>query len=253
MENKAVCVIVPDVHGRIFWKDIFEFDCNIVFLGDYVDPYDFEKISKNKAIENFKEILDYAKSHDNVELLLGNHDCEYFIGTDICECRCDYKNFDTIRDLFLENSDRFSFAVKKNFAGKDFLLSHAGVHPFWLKNHSALDIDFICNVKKDDSAVGLSDFDKFSSALADVSSYRGGWSPAGSVVWSDIREYIKNDRYDIDWSKEKYEQICGHTYLKDQAIRTGKITCVDLRKIIVVNENGELCNKDFSPLEIFEL
>ena len=38
-------LVLPDIHGRHFWKE----PCNnietydkVVFLGDYLDPYDFE-------------------------------------------------------------------------------------------------------------------------------------------------------------------------------------------------------------------
>ena len=41
-------IVNPDIHGRHFWeesaKHVNEFD-KTIFLGDYFDPYDFEKIS----------------------------------------------------------------------------------------------------------------------------------------------------------------------------------------------------------------
>ena len=45
-------IIIPDVHGRTFWRNAVEKyrnvkDVHIVFLGDYVDPYqdiDYTKI-----------------------------------------------------------------------------------------------------------------------------------------------------------------------------------------------------------------
>ena len=45
--------IIPDVHGRDFWKGVRnhveDFD-KIVFLGDYVSPYSHEGISNEQAI-----------------------------------------------------------------------------------------------------------------------------------------------------------------------------------------------------------
>ena len=34
-------LIIPDVHGRTFWRDAVEAagEMPIVFLGDYLDPY----------------------------------------------------------------------------------------------------------------------------------------------------------------------------------------------------------------------
>ena len=53
-------IIVPDVHGRSFWKKIKHVkDTPIVFLGDYLDPYGREGISNEDAIQNFKEILHF--------------------------------------------------------------------------------------------------------------------------------------------------------------------------------------------------
>ena len=39
-------LIIPDIHGRTFWKECIkcrEYD-EIIFLGDYLDPYSFEGI-----------------------------------------------------------------------------------------------------------------------------------------------------------------------------------------------------------------
>ena len=56
-------IIIPDIHGRTFWKSAVEQkekDEKIIFLGDYLDHYDYEKNSENElittenAIENFK-------------------------------------------------------------------------------------------------------------------------------------------------------------------------------------------------------
>lgn len=70
-------IIIPDVHGRTFWKlakdKINEVD-QVVFLGDYLDPYPVEDISPEKAIEGLKEIIDFKKEYPGkVILLIGNH------------------------------------------------------------------------------------------------------------------------------------------------------------------------------------
>lgn len=58
-------IIVPDVHGRTFWRlakeKINEID-RVVFLGDYLDPYPIEGISPEKAIEELKKIIDFKKN-----------------------------------------------------------------------------------------------------------------------------------------------------------------------------------------------
>ena len=61
--------IIPDIHGRVFWKkavDSASKDDTIVFLGDYLDMY-------------WVDSMDFKKSNpERVVLLLGNHDWVVF-------------------------------------------------------------------------------------------------------------------------------------------------------------------------------
>lgn len=71
-------LILPDIHGRQFWKKAVEEWSNkvnkIIFLGDYLDSYPDEGITRKNAIRNFEEIIDYKiNNKDKVVLLLGNH------------------------------------------------------------------------------------------------------------------------------------------------------------------------------------
>ena len=55
--NQSILVI-PDIHGRSFWKEaVNNWEGLIIFLGDYLDIYPDEGISKKEAIRNFEEIL----------------------------------------------------------------------------------------------------------------------------------------------------------------------------------------------------
>lgn len=91
-------IIVPDVHGRTFWRlakeKINEVD-QVVFLGDYLDPYPVEGISPKKAIEELKKIIDFKKEFlEKVILLIGNHDYHYMnLLKEILPCsRYDFRN-----------------------------------------------------------------------------------------------------------------------------------------------------------------
>lgn len=58
---KGKILIIPDVHGRTFWKkalDTGEYE-KVIFLGDYVDPYEFDGITSEVALDNFKSIIAY--------------------------------------------------------------------------------------------------------------------------------------------------------------------------------------------------
>ena len=65
--------IIPDIHGRLFWKKA-------------VDSMDFKKSNPERVV-----------------LLLGNHDCEYMYSRNVCDCRSDRKNYDIIQSLFRDN------------------------------------------------------------------------------------------------------------------------------------------------------
>ena len=109
--NKTI-LIIPDVHGRQFWKKAVgsgDYD-KVVFLGDYLDPYPDERIGELTAQHNFEDILSYYDQHpDKVVLLLGNHDLHYLSPHyhDICPSgRYNEQHSDYYRFLFTQK-DRF--------------------------------------------------------------------------------------------------------------------------------------------------
>lgn len=257
-KSDIATVIVPDVHGRKFWKDVEKFPKEkIVFLGDYLDPYPFEGISKMDAFENFADVLEFAKTNkDRVTLLLGNHDCEYAIGTNVCYCRCDTKNYDTISGLFLDNKEMFSFVKKVNAGGEEFVLSHAGLHPLWLqkwkKHEGVFKILYNshleeCNFAgRDIAELENDDWYNFMCSLCDVSEYRGGTNWAGSPVWADIREYFKEE---TELGRLPFKQIVGHTYLDGVAVGNDYITCIDTQQIYILGKDGKLYDKNLEPAQ----
>ena len=110
-------LLIPDIHGRIFWKEAIEYyskekypNLVIVFLGDYVDPYGFEGITRKDAIDNFKEIIKLAKEDNRVHLLIGNHDMHYWYDARY-KSRVDNKNYNKIKDLFLNNFTLFNIYI----------------------------------------------------------------------------------------------------------------------------------------------
>ena len=50
MKHEPKIIVLPDIHGRKFWMDVMDNNCDIVFLGDYLDPYQHEGITKVDAI-----------------------------------------------------------------------------------------------------------------------------------------------------------------------------------------------------------
>lgn len=112
-------IIVPDVHGRTFWRlakeKINEID-RVVFLGDYLDPYPIEGISPEKAIEELKKIIDFKKEFpEKVILLIGNHDLQYMnLLKEILPCsRYDFRNAQEIEQIFNDNQELFQVLYKE--------------------------------------------------------------------------------------------------------------------------------------------
>ena len=52
-------IIIPDIHGRSFWKDAVKGRENekIIFLGDYTDPYSHEGIEFWEGLQSLREVI----------------------------------------------------------------------------------------------------------------------------------------------------------------------------------------------------
>lgn len=122
-------IIIGDIHGRSIWKEIVkkENPDKTIFLGDYVDSFD---INGRDQIDNFKEILDYAKNNNTV-LLYGNHEHHYLIPEE------KYSGFQLWFALEIKE------ALEKCISDKilniihiqnNVIFSHAGVTKTWLKS-----------------------------------------------------------------------------------------------------------------------
>lgn len=216
-------LVCGDIHGRKFWKEPCKNVENyekVIFLGDYLDPYGFEGISVEEAIENFKEIIDFKKQNmDKVILLIGNHDCPYVFKTyfefSSYHCRHSAMFHDKIHKLFNENIDLFQIAyvyneqtlsLKKEY--NDILFTHAGVESGWLKKvvgYDGNDIHEICNLLND-----LPNTEKGLRTLFCITEERGGRDRYGSCIWTDVHDMMwDNDKEDNNIKHIK--QVFGHT------------------------------------------
>lgn len=222
--------IVPDVHGRTFWKDVLTKDYDkVIFLGDYLDPYDFEMDDKEysfaekrdpitieSCIDNFKEIIEFKQQNpDKVVLLLGNHDLHYFNDLSdwyIYKCRCITSHYDEIKSLFEDNKDLFKLVHIED----GILYSHAGLTKGFYEwvisriksdkypdDMDFKDIDFIFN-----KFVWNFNLQKY---VWVISSSRGGRNRYGSIVWADAHEHDFFDDDELNNSLGIKYQIFGHT------------------------------------------
>lgn len=260
-------LILPDIHGRDFWikpcSHSEEFD-EIIFLGDYLDPYSFEGITTEIAYNNFLEILDFAKSTNNVTMLIGNHDWHYFVNLDTC--RIDKAREKNIEKLFLENLNLFKLTKVIELDNCKYLFSHAGITKKWLDDISSMasyevdhwefgdvnpenDKEFQW-VKKISKINQTHDFELFEECLLNydsnfynclpsmISSDRGGYYPNGSMIWADIREHFFSD------DLKDYYQIFAHTntYPKyESIIPDGRNwAMLDASKAFILDSEGNI-------------
>ena len=244
-------ILVPDVHGRTFWKEAIPFvedGTPCIFLGDYVDPYESEGISDLDALKNLREVLHFARTNqDRVTLLLGNHDLSYLGDPPgqwtVYANRFCYDYSDVISELLNENTDLMSLCAYREVGGRPFLFSHAGLHPVWMSWCGLFD-----NIKEPLDGKELSQQIEamfreslatdwrtdFIDALAMVGSFRGGTIPAGSLVWADVREYA-----DILC---EYTQIFGHTmqFNDERPCLMENNICIDCRQCFYLDPEGTL-------------
>ena len=213
-------LVMPDIHGRKFWKVAINEIANcdkVVFLGDYLDPYDFENISVTEAIANFREIIAFAKEHqDKVILLLGNHDMPYFsttyLGLSSWYCRYSTTHHEEIEAIFEENRSLFKIAHIED----DILFTHAGCTSDWLDHvfgqHNQFDsLHDLANRLNDllNSEEGL-------QYLHIVSYHRCGPYPYGSCIWADkedtdLDQKIINNHNPATHIIANVKQVFGHT------------------------------------------
>lgn len=253
---------IPDIHGRTFWEkpceNIDMYD-KIVFLGDYMDPYGFEGITVEMALNNFDNILTFANEHtEKVKLLLGNHDMPYFSSTyynfSSYHCRHSEVYHNDIKQRFKENKDLFKIACTYD----DVLFTHAGCTPGWImtvfteqyKLTSLDDLVFSLN--------NLLNTDEGLKYLYMVSSDRGGQDKYASCIWADASDtmwyqyQLKNPELSVSETAlqiMQMKQIFGHTlqafYQPDGSIGYGNAIEVMNNKMLDNCKAYALDTKEF--------
>ena len=240
LQTSAQILVIPDVHGRSFWKNAVaqNTDIPIIFLGDYLDPYAHENISQEEALANFKEIIAFKQANkDRVTLLIGNHEIHY-IDTFYKFGRKDTIRAEEMHKLILDNLSLFSIASHKEINGKTLLFTHAGlVEPWWKKHfpNTPTDANCICNALNE-KMKSMDTFGTFiDNAIMDVTKLRGGDAEAGSCLWADLDEHYNRPDY-----FHGIYQVFGHTQQKKKAVIKKTFADLDCRKAFLITSKGKI-------------
>ena len=234
--NNDNLIIIPDVHGRTFWREAVKKnpDGKFIFLGDYLDPYPDEGYIDSEVFKGLVDIIQFKKNNpDRVILLWGNHDLSYLY-PELMGSRYDIDHAERNAHMFWDNQSLFQMAYEVNVGGKRFLFSHAGIGRQWI---SAIfprleDDDITAELMND-----LVGWPEFMSALGDISIYRLGSKMCGSIIWADYREYLHEKNL-----LPGVIQVFGHTQMDMPFNFDDKIYCLDCRQAFYLDlESGEIC------------
>lgn len=258
-------LVVPDVHGRLFWKEpvsrcIDQVD-RIVFLGDYLDPYPIENEVSTDIVGNLMEIIELKREHmEKIVLLKGNHDEHYSSltfkklagGT-----RMDEGNWSNLHQLFNEYKDLFKIAHLEQVNGIPYLFTHAGITLYWLnKVNSNLwhlsDNEISLSDQHIVERINALDADKKGLEMLSVIGRRRTWyggEKTGSVLWADVEEHLEQSETNA-YGLDKVFQVFGHTRQNkgSNMISTDNFAMIDCQECFMIAEDIEekiVALKDF--------
>lgn len=116
-------LVIPDIHGRDFWKGIDPTKYyKVIFLGDYLDSYN---LSSQVQKDNLYKIYELWKKHKNVICLIGNHELSYLIPNYRCSGYDPANNVPEVLAIIRQ--------FKVAYQISNYLFTHAGVSKEWLE------------------------------------------------------------------------------------------------------------------------
>lgn len=241
----AKILIIPDVHGRDFWRShvqrIDEYQ-EIIFLGDYLDPYDTKnQQARENAFDEFVDIMKFQAKHtDKVTLLLGNHDLHYLWPHSFSCSRKYFEKMLFYSKLFRQSIKRFSLMQVRCIGDRQYVFTHAGILRGWLLSNKYLVTRYLEEVEAGrfeglatlvNGMLNCED----PGILVQVSKIRKGNYDYGSPVWADVKEHQTGT------SLKNAYQIFGHTWMKHPEI-TEHWACLDCAHAFELDTiDGTLC------------
>ena len=247
-------LVIPDVHGRIFWKEPIKkyMDAvdRVVFLGDYLDPYEDEDGLADDIYQNLMEIINLKlDNRGKVVLLKGNHDQHYYskMYRDLAAgSRMDEQNWDKYHEVFGDYRSLFQFAHMEIVNGITYVFTHAGLTLYWLHKVNTNMWQLPDNEVSvaDENIIGRInqlDYKPMGQEMLSVVGRNRSWfgEKTGSVLWADIEEHSISDAPNA-YGLNKVFQVFGHTRLdgeRTDMIEFENLAMIDSQKCFLIDEN----------------
>ena len=250
-------LVIPDVHGRTFWKEPVSKHMDdvdkVVFLGDYLDPYPHEGVeyTATSLLDNLMEIIDLKRHHaEKVVLLKGNHDQHYASEKFYklaCGSRYDDVNRDTFHEVFSNYSEYFKIAHLEEVNEIPYLFSHAGLTLYWIhevNSHIWKMADNLVSIADQEIVEkinALDDCGEGQEMLAIVGRKRSWFGEkSGSVLWADVGEHAIPDAPEA-YGLNKVFQVFGHTRLDggtEDLFEFDNFAMIDSQKCFMIDESA---------------
>jgi hypothetical protein len=221
-------LIVPDIHGRNFWEPALDYKGQVIFLGDYTDPYPQEGFRQEDAYQGLMKIVDFKKQNpERVTLLIGNHEMHYYNRNYACG-RFDYNYFEAYNAILTGKETAMLFQLCKQI--DNYLFIHAGITKGWYDAHRDEMSKLGNTLEEQLNNLFISQMEAFYEA----SMHRGGYHSAGSPLWADVSEFSEEPEHFND----HIIQIIGHTQIRgDAPIAKDNIRLLDNRQLYLLKKD----------------
>ena len=223
-------LIVPDVHGRNFWLPALDYQGEVIFLGDYVDPYPQENFTEEDAYKGLLKIVNFKQQNpDRVTLLIGNHEMHYY---ERCfgAGRFSEEYYPKYHEILTGDATKGLFQICKQI--ENYLFIHAGVTKGWYDLHYPQFQNLGSTLEEQLNRVFFEKMYIFHEAAW---KYRGGLDDSGSPLWADYYELID----ETDHFAPNIIQIIGHTQLQDsEPIIKDNFRLLDNRQLYLLHHHA---------------
>lgn len=203
-------LFVGDIHNHTYmFEDIkrldneYHFD-KIIFVGDYVDDWNTSNVESMITLNQL--LLLKESNYEKYILLLGNHEISY-LGYPCSGHK--YENDAELQNMLEQDIKMFDLYYKIKCGDKEYICSHAGFNNDYLRYIFKQANSYHDYIKELDN-INRDKLDNL-ELLRACSFRRGGYSPFGSFIWSDITEHIS---FNMNEYPIFPNQIIGHSPIK---------------------------------------